>query len=78
MDNQLPDTAGFKTLSSVCVLERDAKACKLIDNNLGTWKKDLIQFCFYHKEAKQSISTPLSPRNLEDKLIYNKEKKGEY
>lgn len=51
MENWLLDTTYFKMLISVSVLERDAKVCKLIENNLGTWKKDLIHSCFDHEEA---------------------------
>lgn len=64
MYNWLPDIAGFKTLSSVCVLGRDARVCKIIDNDLGTWKKELIRSCLDQKEANQIISIPLSFRQL--------------
>ncbi|CAI8592753.1 unnamed protein product [Vicia faba] len=34
-DNWIPGVAGFKPVSSVCVLNCDAKDCDLIDHHLG-------------------------------------------
>lgn len=78
VDKWLPDTPSFKPFIHVCVLEGEKKVCELINRDLNTWKKGLVQACFVPLEANQILSIPFSMRKPEYKIIWHHEKDSEY
>lgn len=63
------EVVGFKIHGLVRVLDNEVKVYELIDQDLGTWKRNLIGACFDQLEARPNSNLPFSLRRQEDKII---------
>lgn len=70
--------AGFNIPSLASGLGEEDKVSALIDEDLRWWRQDIIQQCFNLMVATNITNIPLSWTQVEDKLIWNLEKNGEY
>ncbi|KAL3819736.1 hypothetical protein ACJIZ3_005641 [Penstemon smallii] len=67
----VPRQRCVKVSSPPVTLPRDSKVTELIDWDLGTWKKDLIESEFWDEDAQGILSIPLGSSTNRDKLVWH-------
>lgn len=72
------EVVGFKIHGLVRVLDNEVKVYVLIDQDLGTWKRNLIGACFDQLEERPNSNLPFSLRSHEDKIIWHNENNRDY
>lgn len=66
-DNWIPYVVGFKVVWQVRKSDLNIKVSHFIDNDLGLWRRGLVNFTFEVKDTYQILGIPLSIRHIEDK-----------
>lgn len=69
-DRWLPSPDSFKVINPQRQNLNLEKVAQLIDSESGLWKAELIKEIFIPHEAETILSFPLSPRLLEDSVIW--------
>lgn len=77
-DSWLPEQTNFKVWSKGTNLQGNAKVVELIDHATKQWRRDVVFGNFSTFEAQQIINIPLSCRLPHDKLIWHRERDGNY
>ncbi|KAL3820633.1 hypothetical protein ACJIZ3_006538 [Penstemon smallii] len=75
-DNWLPRSGAFRVSSPWNTLPRDATVSFLIDDDLNTWNRELVETIFWEEEAKTILSIPIGNRSSNDKLLWHHDRTG--
>ena len=68
-DRWIPTPNPFKPVSQRVPLDSDKVAC-LLDSETGSWNVDKVRRSFLPHEAELILGISISPRLLEDSLIW--------
>lgn len=60
VDNWLPVKANRKVISPLTSVQPETKVSSLINQDLGVWKKELVDRLFLPREAAVILGIPLS------------------
>jgi hypothetical protein len=77
-DAWLPCPTTYKVITPIRVLNEDATVDSLIDDNLMTWKVNLLKEIFLPRDVDVIKQIPLSLRNPCDKLIWTGTTNGKF
>lgn len=77
-DNWIPSVVGFKVEGQMINTEPNVKVSHFIDNDMGLWRRDLVNINFKVEDSKKILGIPFSRRNVEDKQVWHHEKSREY
>ena len=77
-DAWLPCPTTYKVITPIQVLNEDATVDSLIDDNLMTWKVNLLNEIFLPRDVEVIKQIPLSLRNPCDKLIWTGTTNGKF
>lgn len=70
-DNWIPKNEIFKVISARGGHDQGTLVSYLIDHDLGSWKRNLLNSRFEPWEAHQIACIPISRSGLEDKLVWH-------